>query len=69
MNPDEYTDEQKKDINERVAKAKETLAELDLQPGVVVQAINLGDDVFGMKPIPFLQDTRYSGVLSPIQDV
>lgn len=68
MNPIEYSEDQKKDINERVEKAKQFLLENNLQPGVVMQAINLRDDVFGMKPIPYLQDTFYKNVLSPIQN-
>lgn len=64
MNPQEFTPEQRKDIEERVEKAKVFLKELQLQPAVIMQPVNLGDDVFGMKPIPYLQDVKF---ISPIQ--
>ena len=66
MNPQEYSPEQRKDIEERVAKAKEVLKELELQPGVVMQMVNTGDDVFAVKPISYLQDMKYHNVLSPL---
>lgn len=67
MNPDQYTKEQRKDIETRVDKAKIVLAELKLQPACMPMMENTGDDVFGVKLIPFLQDTKYQSVLSPIQ--
>lgn len=64
MNPNDYTPEQIKDIEERVEKAKVFLKELQLQPAVIMQPVNIADDVFAMKPIPYLQDQKYT---SPIQ--
>lgn len=61
-----YTEEQIKDIKEREAKALEMLKELQLVPSVRMHAVNIKDDSFGIKPIAFLNDTKYSGVLSPI---
>jgi len=68
MNPEEYSPDQRKDIEERVEKAKNLLANLQLQPAVIMQPVNMGDDVFGMKPIPYLQDIRYTSPISK-QDV
>lgn len=68
MNSEDYTLEQREDIEKRVNRAKDSLKDLQLQPAVIMQPINLGDDVFGMKPIPYLQDIKYKNVLSPIQN-
>lgn len=68
MTPDEYTPEQRQDIEARVAKAKAMLDELQLEPQVLMTVRNVGDDVFGVKPIPYLQDKKYTpAVVSPIQ--
>lgn len=67
MNPETYSPEQRKDIEERVEKAKQMLTELNLQPAVIMQMQNNGDDVFGIKPISYLQDNKYKNVVSPIQ--
>lgn len=67
MNPEQYTDEQKADISERVEKARNLLKELSLQPACMPQMQNTGDDVFGIKLIPYLQDVRYSPKKSPLQ--
>lgn len=64
MNPNDLTAEQRKDIEERVAKASEMLKELKLVPKASVQAINNGNDTFGMKVIVYLEDQVY---ISPIQ--
>ena len=69
MKPTDYTEAQIKDINERVEKAKILLKGLDLEPRCVVSAVNIGDDVFGLKPQVYLQDIRYTQIVSPIQDV
>jgi hypothetical protein len=55
----EYNKEQVKDIKERTEKAAEALKALDLQPAVAMQMANLGNDVFGIKPIAYLQDLKY----------
>ncbi len=49
-----------KDITEREQKALDFLKELQLTPAVMMQAVNLGNDTFGMKPLPYLQDTKFS---------
>lgn len=66
MNSEDYTPEQKVDIEARVEKAKVLLAELNLQPGCFVVAQNTGNDVFALKTIPYLQDTLYSPKVSPL---
>lgn len=66
MHPEQYSVEQQKDIEKRVEKAKNMLKELGLQPAVIMQPVNVGDDVFGIKPIPFLQDIKYQNVISPL---
>lgn len=65
MNPSDYSDDMKADINERVAKAKKLLEELQLQPQASVQSVNMGDDIFAQKIIVYLQDVRYTK--SPIK--
>lgn len=64
MNPQDFTPEQIKDIEERVAKAKLLLTDLRLQPGCFVTPVNVGDDTFALKTIAYLQDTKY---VSPVQ--
>lgn len=64
MNPNEYTDEQKKDIEGRTEKAKDFLKEIGLQPACFVTPINMGDDVFALKTIAYLQDLKFT---SPLQ--
>lgn len=65
MNPSDYSPEQKADIEKRIEKAKAVLQELQLQPACIVQAVNTGNDVFGLQPIAYLQDVKY--VKSPIK--
>lgn len=67
MDSTQYSPEQRKDIENRVDKAKKMLEELDLQPAVLMHAVNLKEDVFGMRPIPYLQDMKYKNVVSPLQ--
>lgn len=64
MHPNDFSPEQKKDIEERVEKAKKALQDLQLQPAVWVTPVNGGDDNWSLKTIAFLQDTRYT---SPVQ--
>lgn len=56
----EYTEEMKKDIQEREAKALDYLKSLDLTPAAILNKVNLGQDVFADKVTPFLQDTKYA---------
>lgn len=60
-----YTEEQKKEIKEREAKALAFLKELQLTPACQVIKVNIGDDTFADKFIPYLQDTKYP----PTKDV
>lgn len=62
-----YSEEQKSDIRIREAKALETLKELQFTPAVMMQAVNIGDDTFAMKPIAYLQDFKFTSQKSPIQ--
>lgn len=74
----EITPEQRKDIEERVAKAATILKELQLVPAVQTSSVNLGgidpkfNGIFGTYLQCFLQDTKYAempknSVESPIQ--
>lgn len=56
----EYTQEQKDEIMERVKIALEKLKELQLTPAAQVYKVNIGDDTFADKFIPYLQDTKYN---------
>lgn len=66
MNSSDYTEDQRKDIEERVEKAKTLLKELQLRPALVMQPVNMGNDVFGMKAIPYLADEKYTPIASPL---
>lgn len=66
MNPENYTEEQKKDINGRTEKARVFLKELQLRPAVVMQPINIGNDAFAMKPIVYLADEKFTPTASPL---
>lgn len=65
MTPQDYSEEQRKDIEARVEKAKVALKELNLQPACFMTPANVGDDVFGLKAIAYLQDIKF--VKSPIK--
>lgn len=67
MNPEQFSSEQIKDIEERVEKAKSSLQELNLRPSSQVSIVNLGEDVFAQKVVSFLQDTKYTPQISPVQ--
>lgn len=68
MNPQDYSESQRKDIEERVEKAKSYLKELQLQPAAIMQMANVGKDIFGVQPLVYLQDLKYQNVVSPIQN-
>lgn len=55
-----YSEAEIKDIKEREARALKVLGELFLTPAICMQAVNIGNDTFAMKPMPYLQDTLYS---------
>lgn len=63
----EYTKPQEEDIKKRVAQAEIYLKGLNLFPSAVVQKINQGDDIFVDKIICYLQDSKYTPTISPIQ--
>lgn len=59
----EYTSDQVTDIKAREKEALEHLKRLELNPTVAMSLVNIGNDTFAIKPIPYLADTRYT---SPI---
>lgn len=66
----EYTEEQISDIKDRVAKAAEFLKGLQLNVATQVSKQRIefeGQELFVDKVIPYLQDLRYAGTISPIQ--
>ena len=65
----EYTPKQVEDIKAREAKALAYLLELQLGPAVSMRMENIGNDQFVVKPVPYLQDLKYSPKISPIQNV
>lgn len=67
MNPEQYSEEQKADIIRRVEQAKIALEGLHLQPACMPQMFNTGDDIFGIKLTPYLQDILFTPQKSPIQ--
>jgi hypothetical protein len=59
MQPQQYSDEQIADVKIRVEKAIVFLKELELQLAAQMLPQNMGDNVFGLRLIPFLQDTKF----------
>ncbi len=55
-----FSKEQIKDIQEREKLCLEFLAEHQMSPSANMQASNLGNDTFGLKVTPFLNDTKYA---------
>lgn len=55
------TPEQQKDIAARVKDAHEYLKSVDLQVACQIAKENIGDDIFGDRLYPYLQDVKYSG--------
>jgi len=66
MDKDSYTPAQREDIEKRVAQANQFLKGLSLRPAVIMQPVNVGNDVFGLKPICYLADEKYTNVVSPL---
>lgn len=66
---DKYSPEQVKDIKEREQKALNYLKELQLTPAAAISKEQIGNDMFADKVVPFIRDTKYEGIISPIQDV
>lgn len=62
-----YTPDQVKDIEKREADALAYLKENGLTPAASIQKVNVGGDIFADRLVPFLRDTKYSPVTSPIQ--
>ena len=58
----EYTKEQIEDIKVRSQKAVDFLKELELQPAAQMLPQNMGNDIFGLKLTPFLQDTKFTKI-------
>lgn len=59
MQPQEYSSEQIADVKVRVEKAIVFLKELELQLAAQMLPQNIGDNIFGLKLTPFLQDTKF----------
>lgn len=67
-----YTKEQTEDIKAREKKALEYLKKNNLTPAAIMQKIRIGnengEEVWADKVIPYLQDFKHSGTISPIQN-
>ena len=55
----QFTAKEVKDIEERELKCLEFLKENQMCPSVKMIAVNVGNDCFAMKAIPFLNDLKY----------
>ena len=55
----EFTKKQIEDITARELKCLEFLKENQMCPSVKMVAVNVGQDCFAMKAIPFLNDLKY----------
>lgn len=63
----DYTKAQIADITEREKKGIEALKVLHLTPAAQISKVQMGNDVFADKLVPFLQDTLYTSTPSPVQ--
>lgn len=54
-----YSEEEIKDITEREKKCLDFLKENNMTPAAQVSKINVGNDMFTDKVIPYLQDIKY----------
>lgn len=68
MGNNNLSDEQIKDIKDRELKALESLKELQLTPAAQMIKVNVGDDIFADRVVPYLQDIKYSGKGIPSTD-
>jgi len=62
-----YTKEQIEDITKREKECLDFLKEHQMTPSCQIQKVNVGNDVFADKVVPFLMDLKYKEQLSPIQ--
>ena len=62
-----FSKEQIEDIKAREKEALEHLTRLELTPACQILKENIGNDIFGDRLYPYLQDTKYSPKESPIQ--
>jgi len=73
MKPQDYTESQISDIQAREAKGIQALKDLELTVSAQVISVNVGDNTFAQKVVPYLSDmkfTKQSGdVESPIEVV
>ena len=56
----EYTEAQISDIKDREKKALDFLKAMNLTPAIQMYAVNVGNDTFAMKSVPYLQDLKYA---------
>lgn len=70
-----YTEEQIKDIQERVSKVESFLKENEIVLAAQVKKVNIGldikKDIFADEVVVFLRDTKYlpkEGVVSPLSE-
>lgn len=64
-----YTPEQISDVRDREEKGLAALKELNLTPAAQITKVNVGNDVFADRLIPFLQDTKYTSTPSVDKEV
>lgn len=67
MSNKQYSEDEIKDIRGREAEALEYLKTMKLNLACMPQLVNIGNDTFAVKLHPFLQDTKYTATVSPIQ--
>lgn len=66
-----YTKEQVEEVKEREKKALAMLKELELTPAAQTFSVNIGkegEDVFAIRIVPYLQDTKYQPKPSPYKE-
>jgi hypothetical protein len=51
--------DQEKDIKTRQEQGLKLLEELNLTPSAAMYPVNMGSDIFGVKMIAYLSDTKY----------
>lgn len=63
-----YSEEEKKEITERIEKARKFLEENHLNLSAQIYFENIGNDAFATKVLPYLQDTKYDKSTSKTEE-
>lgn len=65
--PQEYTNAQIADIKDREAKGIQALKDLELTASAQVVSVNVGDNTFAQKVIPYLADMKFTKQIGDVE--